>query len=214
VAGLTFAQQLILTLIDKAVIGGLLVFSAFGFNKLLEAFKSQQTRQLEIFKAEQAQQLETFKSERSHLLEAFRNQLSRRDEAARNVRVAVAEVAKGLAAGSHAICWLCWMAKYSPKEMTSEQLRSYEKEINTILSELVGSRVILAALDEKIHSSLSPLVKKLYSLDVQVGEATVLYASSPEEGLKALAKLHRVSLEFDDELLEAVTNLVSIRETI
>ena len=61
-AGLTFAQQLTLTLIDKAVVGGLLVFAAFGFNKLLEAFKSQQTRQLEIFKAEQARQLETFKS--------------------------------------------------------------------------------------------------------------------------------------------------------
>lgn len=113
-AGLTFAQQLTLTLIDKAVVGGLLVFAAFGFNKLLEAFKSQQTRQLEIFKAEQARQLETFKSERLHLLEAFRNQLSRRDEAARNLRIAVAEVAKKLAAASHSICWLCWIAKYSP----------------------------------------------------------------------------------------------------
>lgn len=98
--------------------------------------------------------------------------------------------------------------------MTSDQLQGYEKEMNTLLSELVGSRVILAALDENIHSTLSPLVEKLYALDVQVGEAKALYVSSPNQGLEALAKLHSASLKFDDELLETVTNLVSLKETM
>jgi hypothetical protein len=37
-ADLTFSQQLWLMLIDKLAIGGLLVFAAFGFNRILEAF--------------------------------------------------------------------------------------------------------------------------------------------------------------------------------
>jgi len=194
-------EQLINALIDKAVIGVLLVLATYKFNKLLEAFKFEQTHQLE-----------TFKSERAEWLETFKNQMAKKNEEAKNIRLAVADVAKKIAAGIHSIAWLCWAAKHTPNEVTEKNLRAYDEEIHLILSELVGSRVILAALDNNTHSVLSPLMDKLYQLDVQVGDAKALYATSTKEGLDALGRLHGASLQFDKELLKAVTNLGDLKD--
>lgn len=180
-AELNFNQQLTLALIGNAVIGGLLAFAVYGFNRFLETFK---------------------------------NQLAKKDEQARNVRLAVAELAKKIAEGIHSICWLCWVAKFSPKELVEENLRSYDKEMHIILSELVGSRVILAALDEDIHTVLSPVADRLYELDVRVANAKALYNTSKIDGIVALGVLHKESVQFDDELLRAVTNLVTSKNPL
>jgi len=81
--GLTFKQQLILTLIDKAVIGRLLALAAFVFSRSLEVFKTTQSLELETFKRAQNEKIEEFKS-----------RLATETESRRNVRLAVAEVAK------------------------------------------------------------------------------------------------------------------------
>ena len=210
-AQLTFNQQVVLTLIDKVVIGGLFLLAAYALNKLLETFKSDQAEQLEAFKGGLARQLEDFKSERAQLLEVLKSQLAAKDEAARNLRQAVAEMTKRIAAGIHSMCWLCWVAKYSPEECDEVRLESYDREMHLILSDLVGTRVVVAALDDSIHTSLSPLAGKLYELDVTIGKAKALYANSREKGIKALAELHDETLRFDKELLKAVTTLPSLR---
>ena len=196
-----FNQQLLLTLIDKAVIGGLLLFAAFIFNRLLEAFKSNQARQMELFKTGQLQQLETFK-----------NQLAIKEDASRNVRQAVADFAKKIACGIHSICWLCWAAKNSPKEINDENLNNYDKEMHLLLNELVASRVYLAALNNDMQTTLSPIVDKLYKLDSEVGLAKARYFNSREEGLEALSKIHEPAMDLDDELIITVTNMVSVKQ--
>lgn len=210
-ADLSFCQQLTLTIIDKAVIGGLLGLAAYGFSRLLEAFKADQTLQLEQFKAQQADHLETTRAESAKMIELLRTQLSRETVVLEKLNEAIAEVARRLAAGSHSICWLCWIAKFCPKDLTTEHLTAYDKEMNEILSQLVGARVVLTALSPQVHTTLSPLIQKLYALDVEVGNAKALYSESREQGIVALGRLHQASQLFDDELLKAVTSLSQAR---
>src|SRR6185295_17682634 len=153
-ADMTFKQQLALTLIDKAVIGGFLALAAYGFNRLLVAFQVMQAKELESFKFSQSEKLESFKLDQNRKLESFKYALETEGESSRNLRLSIAEVAKKLAAGIHSICWLCWTAKYSPEELQPEHLQSYNKEIHLLLSELVGARVVLAALHEPTHTEL------------------------------------------------------------
>ena len=60
-----------------------------------------------------------------------------------------------------------------------------------LLSELVGARVGLAALDKQTHDELAQFIDRLYNLDVAVGEAKALYLTDREAGRGALAKLHQ-----------------------
>ena len=173
----------------------------------MEVFKSDQARQLEQFKAQQAGQLETAKAESAKVIELLKNQLSRESVALEKLSEAVAEVARRLAAGRHSICWLCWIAKYCPKDLTADHLTAYDKEMNEIWSQLVRARVVLAALSAPVHTQLSPLIQKLYDLDVKVGDAKALYSESNERGIKALGSLHQATQIFDDELLNTVTSL-------
>jgi hypothetical protein len=201
---LSFGQQLTLTLIDKAVIGGLLALAVFGFNRMLEGFKAIQSKQLEEFKSDQSRNLERIRAEQSRELEAFKDRLVSEGEFSRNVRLALSDVSRKLAAGNHAICWLCWAARYAPENVVKEDLDAYDREMHQILSELVGARAVLVALDTELHSQLTPLVLELYQLDVEVGMAKSKFASSPADALAALATLHPISQAYDENLIGAV----------
>lgn len=144
----------------------------------------------------------------SKALETYRAAQAKKDDISRNVRLALAELAKSIASGLHSISWLCWAAKHSPTEV-AEKLNGYDKEMHVQLDNLTGSRVALAALDNKMHLTLSPIIDQLYSLDVEVGHAKALYITSAEEGLKALGKLHIPANDLNDKLLAAVINIVS-----
>ena len=63
--------------------------------------------------------------------------------------------------------------------------------MHLLLSELVGARVGLAALDKQTHDELAQFSDRLYNLDVAVGEAKALYLTDREAGRGALAKLHQ-----------------------
>lgn len=188
-ADLNFTQQLILTIVDKAIIGVLIIFAAYKFNRFLEILKS----------------------ERSELLEVFKNKLNKNDESERVLRLAVADISKKIASGSHIICWLCWYARYSPREVSEDSFITYEKEMHALQTDLVGLRVVLAALDREIHTILSPFIDRLYKMDVEVGLSKTLYLEKREEGLKMLGEIHSKSLSFDKDLLNTVTNLSRFR---
>lgn len=204
---LNFQQQLELTLIDKAVIGGLLVLAGYVFNRSLEAFKTTQTRSLEEFRATQSVHLETFKLEQNRRIEEFKSQLATETEARRNIRLAVAEVAKRVAAAAHSIAWTTWPARYSPNDFAAKNLNKYDEEIHLLLSDIVGARVVLAALSPTVHGQLSQLIDRLYGLDVDMGEVKSLLAQDRSRGLAALSQIHEASGKLDDQLLDAVTKL-------
>jgi hypothetical protein len=193
---LSFKQQLELTLIDKAVIGGLLALAGYVFNRSLELFKKAQSIQLEAFKLEQNRKIEEFKS-----------QLATELESRRNVRLAVAELAKRIAAAAHSIAWTTWPAWYCPDSFTSAHLDKYDTEIHVLLSDIVGARVILAALSPRVHGQLSHLTDRLYGLDVDMGEAKALFGQNKPQALVKLANLHEAAGRLDDQLLEVVTKL-------
>lgn len=190
---MTFTEQLTITVIDKLVIGLMLAFTVFAFNRFLEVFKSERSLELEGFRAEQARRLE-----------AFRGELSSSLENARNVRAAIGEVARRLAAAAHSILWLAWIARDTPKDLRLEHFQTYDKEMHELLSQIVGARVVLAAIDARIHEKIAPFADELYELDVAVSRAKSLFQTDPAEGVAALAAVHQATMEFDDNLIDAV----------
>jgi hypothetical protein len=179
--GMSFQENLAITLIDKAVIGGLLALAAYFFNRALEKFRGTQSLELEAFRGTQALEMARFTQEQSRRIEEFKSRLLMDSESLRNVRLAVAEVSKRLATATHSICWATWPAKYTPKSFVHAHLDKYDGEIHLLLSDIVAARVVLAALSPSVHNQLSPLIDQLYGLDVEMGEPRPSSRKTPHE---------------------------------
>jgi len=132
---------------------------------------------------------------------------ARYDAIEKDARLALADLTKKLAAGVHAICWLSWKAKYESEKLSERDLSAYDTSMQTLFPDIVGSRVILAALSKETHDLMSPLVLKLYAFDVRVAEGAASFRKSPADGIKALAACHDDCLQFDLVLLEEVTRI-------
>lgn len=204
---ISFSEQLLLTVIDKALIGGLLAIAGFFFSRALEKFKGTQLLELEAFRGAQLIDMAGFTQEQNRKIEEFKSRLLMESESQRNLRAAVAEVAKRLAAASHCICWTTWPPKYAPRTFKKEDLDKYDREIHLLLSEIVGARVVLAALSPNVHDQLSHLVDRLYDLDVRMGEAKSALSEDPERGTAALANIHSAAGKLEDDLLRTVAEL-------
>jgi hypothetical protein len=204
---LSLRDQLLITVTDKALIGGLLAFGAYLFSRSLEKFKATQALELEAFRASQALEMSRFAQEQSRKLEELKNRLLAETESRRNIRLALAEVSRRVATASHCICWTAWPAKYSPKDFTSAYLEKYDAEIHLLLSDIVAARVALAALSPSVHSQIGQFIDRLYDLDVRMGQAKAVFAEDRDRGILEIAKLHTASGRLDDDLLEAVTKV-------
>src|SRR5262249_14513781 len=119
---MSFHQTLVNTLLDKLVIGLVILYGASRFNHLIEKFKRAQNEQFERFKAELLGQV----------------------EAARMIRTAINELARRLASAGQAIVWLTWTAKNSSSAVRSELLATYDQEARAALPGIVEARVALA----------------------------------------------------------------------
>ena len=135
---------------------------------------------------------------------------SRKDEYEKTLRLAVAELTRKLAVGTHTIAWCTWKAKHAPTELTEEDLSIYNKEMKALFPDIVGSRVVVVALDKEVHTKMTPLILKLYSLDEQVAQAAMLFKDARSDCVAALAHYYEVDIELDKELLTKVTEIMGL----
>lgn len=142
-------------------------------------------------------------------IEALKGHLAARQEAGRNVQNAVAELTKRFAAATHSICWLCWTAKYAPADLTPDHFQSYDKEMHSLLGEIMAARVVLASLHRPSHEALSSFADRVYNLDFRVGQAKVRYSEpGPKDAaLQLFSTLLSEANQYDRDLLDAVAAL-------
>lgn len=122
-------------------------------------------------------------------------------------RVALAKVTKGLAATAHTIMWATYKA-LTPESFGEEDIARYEKEFHETVSEMVGSQMLLAALDQSLYTRVTPLVSEAISLggDAYVALRLALMDEAEAEpelndvNSKALALIKRVPTVLTDLL--------------
>jgi hypothetical protein len=193
---LTFPEQILITVLDKALIGGLIAFGGYWFS-----------RSLDKLRAEQALDLEGFKRDQTLRIEKFKNDMQLTNESSRTIRVALSELSKCIAAATHSICWATWPAKNTPDGFDAQYIVKYDAEIHAILKDITGARVVLASLSPSVHGQVSDLVDELIRLDVDMGKAAKRFRGEREAGLEALSELHGKALSIDHRLLKLVTGL-------
>ena len=132
---------------------------------------------------------------------------ARQDTIEKETRLALADLTKKIAAGINAIAWVTWKAKNEPERFSENDLTTYDTTMKTLFPDIVGSRVTLAALSKEVHDQVSPLLTKLYRLDVQTTNAAAVYRKTALEGTEALAECLSEVSKFDESLLNEVTRI-------
>jgi len=151
---------------------------------------------------------------RQKRIEDVRWERSRKDELLKQVRLAVADLAKRVAAGAQAMTWLLWISKYEPANLTEKDISAYDREMKSLYSDLVGAEVVLAALDKNLFAKMKPLVNDLYKLDQGIAEHTRQFRATKEapdknlETAKRLGELYLAAYKLQTTIPTAVLDSV------
>jgi len=189
---LSFHEQLALTLIDKLVIGVLLATAGLLFNRMLETFKADQAKTLEALKSDLTANLET-----------------RRER-----RASIAEFAKRISAGYHAMEWLTWWAQYDATTFSIEAIDDYNKEMKQLFPEMCAASVMANALNKNSTLATSNISDKLFDLDHKLAQLCVDYAnaSASDEKSVALAKIgamHAKLINQDKAFVSEISSVIN-----
>ena len=157
---LTFQEELTITIIDKAVIGLLLLAAGLWFNRMLEGFKFAQTK----------------------AIEALKSDLTRKLEIDRERRTAIADFAKKISVGYQAMEWLTWKAKHSPKIFSKLDIDAYNDDMKSSFPQIVAARVVVSAVDIDRVDVMNAIAERLYKVDGELARLCVTYADAQDPG--------------------------------
>jgi predicted metalloprotease with PDZ domain len=198
---LTFNEQLTITLIDKGVIGLLLLGAGFAFNRMLEGFRTEQTKAIDSFRTEQTKAIEALRSDLTLKLEKQREQ-----------RAAIADFAKKVSVGYQAMAWLTWTAKCTPQSFSSEtDIDGYNNDMKRSFPEIVGARVVASAVNVDREDVTEAIATQLYDLDDKLATLGAKYKDAPDSqsrsaALEEIGNMHQRIIAADTEFVAKISN--------
>jgi tRNA threonylcarbamoyladenosine modification (KEOPS) complex Cgi121 subunit len=76
-----------------------------------------------------------------------------------------------------------------------------------LFPEIDSALIVVSALNSKAYEQLSPLVKKIYDLDLEVSRATRMIINAPEQAIKGIASYKNVAFQLKSEIMRSVANI-------
>ncbi|MBI5294253.1 MAG: hypothetical protein HY869_02175 [Chloroflexi bacterium] len=140
-------------------------------------------------------------------LERQKWQRSRQDDTAKEISLAVAELMKKMAATAQNISWFTWEADYRPDRITKEAVDNYDVEMRRLFPEIDSALIVVSALSSKAYERLSPFVKKIYDLDLEVSRDTRMIINAPGKAIKGIASHKDVAFQLKNEIMKSVANI-------
>jgi uncharacterized coiled-coil protein SlyX len=134
---------------------------------------------------------------------------TRQDETIKEINLAVAELMKKMAATVQAISWFTWEADYRPDRINKKAVDNYDLEMRKLFPEIDSALIVVSALSNKAYEQLSPLVLKIYELDLEVSRSTRMIIKTPDKAIKGIAGHKDVAFQLKSEIMKSVANISS-----
>jgi hypothetical protein len=97
------------------------------------------------------------------------------------LRKSVQELTVSMASMMHSMCWLTWAAMRQG-EFTEEKVEQYDDEVHKLSPDIVGHMTSVAALDPAVYEKIEPLVRELFAMDAEIGDACIAWRSNHFDG--------------------------------
>jgi hypothetical protein len=93
------------------------------------------------------------------------------------------------------MCWLTWQADHG--HMTQKMIDDYNAEMHVTLPKLIGGKISISALDEKLGKLIEEFVELAHEVDEKIGQACLAFQRNPAEGIDLLKRLNENARDFD-----------------
>ena len=123
-----------------------------------------------------------------------------------DLRSTVRDLITKIAEAIHAMCWLCWLAKYGPEQLEKAKTEQYDAEMHTLLPQITGLYAVIAGMDQEVYNKLGPIIREVMSLDAQVGAAGLIFDANKPDTARGLADLHQQTLDLNEKLLSIASD--------
>jgi hypothetical protein len=139
---------------------------------------------------------------------------ARQDDADKNLRLAVADLTRKLAIGSHRMGWVTWKAVYARDSFSAEDIATYDKDMREVLPDVIAAHLLIAAMDRKTYDKIGPLAEKLYMIDGAIGQAGHDFINSKRQINSKWMELYNLCLKYQDQLKKEMTEIISAKAPI
>ncbi len=140
-------------------------------------------------------------------LEYKKWQRTRQDETIKEINITVAELMKKMATTAQTISWFTWEADYRPDRINKKSVDNYDLEMRSLFPEIDSALIMVSALNNKAYERLSPLVLKIYDLDLEVSRATRMIIKTPDKAIKGIASHKTAAFQLKSEIMKSVANI-------
>jgi hypothetical protein len=138
--------------------------------------------------------------EARHKLDTFFREWerSRRDVAATNAVTLIQELATGLAAAIHSMCWLTWRAAYDRDSIGEKQIGEYDYEMHGLLPKIEGAIAALYAISPASSERIEPIAAEVVRMDAEIGLCCVTFRGGD---IGPLADAHPAAVALQERLM-------------
>lgn len=136
---------------------------------------------------------------------------TRQDDIERETRLAVAELAKKMAAATQVILWLTAKANLTPNRLTQEDITGYDKDIQGLLPDILGSLMVVSALDPEASEKMSPLRGEIFRVNARIAQASSQFDKSPESSVEAIAEFfYEEAIPLNSKLTQTISGITGV----
>lgn len=132
---------------------------------------------------------------------------AREDDLAKEARLAVADFTRKLAAATHSIVWLAWKARFRPFEVRQQDISTYDEEMHKLIPEIVGTLVVISALNKELYDRMNPLAREFYELENLMADTAPGLLDSSRTHTNKIETIHNKAYMFNRELAQEVTEV-------
>jgi hypothetical protein len=190
-------------------LGGVYVSSKIQWKQ--EQQKWQKSSEDELERWKRAQQDDLVKWERSQAEAAERREQNRQDEILRESRLAVAELARRIAAAGQSFEALLWTAKFEPTRFSYDHVAAHDKTMSTIYTEMTGAQIVVAALNPSLYEKVAPIVNEVYKTDAIIAGLANSLEQNPSK-VSDLGDLWPQATIFSKDLPKRILGILSLSE--
>ena len=133
---------------------------------------------------------------------------AREDDIKKDTRLALAELTRKMAAVTQAMLWFTAKAVNTPDKLTQEDILDYDKEVQRLLPDILGSLMVISALNKKLQDEMQVLVQRIYEVDFLLAQASKDFDASPESTAEAIGKVSSNVSRLQDELLNSISGII------
>lgn len=107
-----------------------------------------------------------------------------------------------VAAATHSMCWLTWLASESPSRISEKRVELYDAEMHELLPQIMSFHARLSTYSTNVSIRFGELLDHITDLDARIGSAAIRLLDGDSAAIELLKMQHVEAIALHKKLSE------------